>query len=97
MAENYSNTVRAAKDRERVIAEQERLEDHHKLNVIERDIQNEKMRNIQQRHDFSKQQHDLLNYRNHMKRLDDEQKAREREEYNKMCEENARREINKER
>ena len=32
-----------------------------------------------------------------MKRLEDEQKAREREEYNKMCEENARREINKER
>ena len=97
MADNYSSTVRAAKDRERVVAEQELLEDKFKLNVIERDIQNEKLRNYQQRNDFNKQQQELLNYRGHMKRLEDEQKAREREEYNKMCEENARREINKER
>ena len=55
------------------------------------------MRTLQQKNEYSKQQQELLSYRNQLKRREGEEKMREREEYNKMCEENARREMNKER
>lgn len=96
MNQNYKSTLKYKEDKSKGNREAEIEEERERLKLIQKDLRQEELRKGQKKANFTQEAQEVVSYKRMIKEMENKRKVDEKDEYQKLAQENHDREVERE-